>query len=148
MVFFLELYQLFLLVFRNLFRWITLSLEFVLKVIFRIWMFIIDCKHFILDGYWWKIYQFIMLFLLELYQFFFLFFKIWSDGEVLAWNFLRAITLSWMCSDDNMFDLSFRSSLICYKLSSCLLKISSAFSRDTSSSLASKSIIILCCLSG
>ena len=49
----------------------------------------IDVKHFILDGYWWKLSQFIILFFLEIYQFFFLFLKLWSDGKILAWNLLN-----------------------------------------------------------
>ena len=49
----------------------------------------IDVKHLILDGYWWKLSQFIILFFLEIYQFFFLFLKLWSDGKILAWNLLN-----------------------------------------------------------
>ena len=51
-----------------------------------------------------------------------------------------------MCSDENMFDFSFRSSLICFRLSYCLLIIWSALSRDTFNLLADESIMILCCL--
>ena len=73
--------------------------------------------------------------------------KLWSDGEVLAWNFLSLITLFWMCFDENMFGFSFRSYLICFRLSSCLLKTWSAVSRDTFTSLADESIMIFCCFS-
>ena len=75
MVFFLGIYQFFFLFLKTLIRWRNLVLEFSLKVIFRIWMFRVDGKHFILNEFWWKLSQFIMVFFLELYQFFFLFFK-------------------------------------------------------------------------
>ena len=55
-------------------------------------------------------------------------------------------TSFWMFSDDNMFDLSFRSSPICFIISSCILKILSAVYRDTLSVLDNESIMILCCL--
>ena len=75
MVFFLELYQFLFWFFKTFPRWRNISLEFTLKVIFRIWMFIIDGKHFILDGSLWKLSRFIMVFFLEIHQLFFLLFK-------------------------------------------------------------------------
>ena len=75
MMFLLELYQFFFLFFKTLIIWINLSLLFSLKVIFRRWMFRDESKKFILNGSWWKISQFIVVFFLELYKFFFLFFK-------------------------------------------------------------------------
>ena len=71
----LELNQFFFLFFKTLIIWINISLGFSLKVIFRIWMFRVDGKHFILNGWWSKISQFIMVYFLEFYQFLFLFFK-------------------------------------------------------------------------
>ena len=52
-----------------------------------------------------------------------------------------------MCYNVNIFYLSFMSSIICCRLSSCILKCRSAVSHDTFSSLADKSIMILCFLS-
>ena len=75
MVFFLKIYQLFFLFFITFIRWRNLSLNLSLKVICRIWMFRVDGKHFILNESWWNFSQFITVFLLELYQFFFWFFK-------------------------------------------------------------------------
>ena len=60
---------------------------------------------------------------------------------------MRVSTLLWMCSDENIFDSSFRSSLICFRISSCLLKSQSAVSNDTFSLLADESILVFCCLS-
>ena len=83
---------------------------------------------------WWKIYQFIIVFLLEIYQFFFLVFKNEPDREILAWNLL----LNWypedgcsevivsnlfsMCSDESLFDFYFRYSIKFCRPSSCILK--------------------------
>ena len=53
--------------------------------------------------------------------------KLWYDGEILAWNFLRLITLFWMCSVYNMFDFSVRSSTIGCRLSSCILNFYQLF---------------------
>ena len=136
--------QLFFWLFKDLIRWINIVLEFSLKMIFRRWMLIVDGKQFILVGSWWKTYQCIMVFLLELYQLFLFFSKLWSYGEILTWDFLRVITIFWICSGENMFAFSFRSSLICFRLSSCLSKSWSDSSCDTSSSLAAESITILC----
>ena len=65
-----------LLFFKILIRWRNIVLGFSIKVIFGRWMFIVDGKHLILDGSWWKCSWFTMMFFLELYQFFFLFFRI------------------------------------------------------------------------
>ena len=56
-------------------RWINIGLDFILKVIFRIWMFRDDIKHLILNDSWWNISRFIVVFLLKLSQFFFFSFK-------------------------------------------------------------------------
>ena len=87
MVLFLKLHQFFFLIFKTLIRWRNLSLGFSLKVIFRILIFIVDTKHFILNGSWWKLSQFIMVFFLELYQFS-MFSKLWSGGEIIGLKFL------------------------------------------------------------
>ena len=115
-----------------------MSWNFFLKVICRRWMFRGESKHFIFNGYLWVISQFIMLLFLEIYTLFFLFSKLWLYG---------VITLFLMCSEEKMFYFYFRYSRICCRLSSCLLKSWSAVSRETFSSLADKSIIILCFLS-
>ena len=141
------LYQLWFLFFKTLLRWRNISLECALKVICRRLMFRGESMRFILNGSWCEVSQFIMVVSLELYQFFFLFFKnlirsryfssefplkvifrrwmfrtsfwmvpnenflysswcsslnsinsssyfckLWLDGEILAWNFLRLIT--------------------------------------------------------
>ena len=44
-------------------------------------------------------------------------------GKIIACNFLRVMTLFWIFSDENMLGFSFRSSIICFRLSYCLLKI-------------------------
>ena len=43
--------------------------------------------------------------------------KLWSYGEILAWDFLVLIHLFWMCYDENIFEFSFRCYLICCRLS-------------------------------
>ena len=121
-------------------KWRNLRLEFSLKLIFRIWMFRGDSKHLILKRSIWKFSQFTMVFLLKRYQLFFFFSKTWSDGEILALNFLSkksseyvcseviiVSTSFWMYSDENIFDFSFRSSLNCYRIYSCLKKIDQLF---------------------
>ena len=135
MVFFLEIYQLSFWFFNNLLLWRNLLLEFSLKVIFRRWMFIIYGMHYILDGSWWKLSLFIMLLFLELYKFFFLFLKVWSDGEILAWDLVSkwysedgcseviVITSFSIFSYENMFY-----SMCCFSLnsinsSSCFYKL-------------------------
>ena len=50
------------------------------------------------------------------------FFKLWSDGEITAWDSMRVITNVLMCSDENMFDFSFRFYLVWFRISSYLLK--------------------------
>ena len=52
-----------------------LSLIIFLKVICRRNIFRGDIKHIIFNGSWWKLSQIIMVFFLELYQFYFLLFK-------------------------------------------------------------------------
>ena len=71
----LELYQLLFLFFKNLIIWRKLGLKFSLRLIFIIWMFIGDNKKFILNVLWWEHVLFHVLFTLELYHLFFLFFK-------------------------------------------------------------------------
>ena len=100
-----------------------------------------------------------MVFFLEIYQFFFFFSKVWSVGEILAWDLISKwytedgcsegilSTLFWFFTDYNMFDYSFSSYIICFKLSSYLLKKFTAVSRDTLSLLPFGSIIILWFLS-
>ena len=46
--------------------------------------------------------------------------KLWSDGKILACNFLRVITLFWICYGENMFYFYFRSSLIFCRMYYCL----------------------------
>ena len=75
--------------FRNSVRWRNFSLGFSLKVIFRRWMFRVNGKNLILYGPWWKLSLFVMVFRLELYQFFFLFFN-----TLIRWrNFSLEISL-------------------------------------------------------
>ena len=62
------------------------------------------------------------------------FFKLWPDGEILDWDFLWkwsaedgfseviVSTTFWMCSYENIFDISFRHYLRCFRVYSCLLK--------------------------
>ena len=135
MVFLLELYQLLFLFFKPLIRWRNLVLEISLKVIFRIWMFRVNYKRFILNGSWWKLSQFIIVFFLEIYQLFFLFSKLWSYEEILACNFLSkwssqdecselmASTSFWMGLDKNFFNSSWCSSLNYINSSPCFSKI-------------------------
>ena len=65
------------LVVRNLIRWRSIGLGFSIKVILRRWMFRFNSKQLIFNGSWWKLYQFIVVYFLELYQCFLLFFKLW-----------------------------------------------------------------------
>ena len=102
MLFFLELYQFFCLFFKTLIRWRNLVLEFTFKVICRIWMFIGESKHFMLNGYWWRISQCIMIFFLELYQSFFftpnLFIIWWSPSLEFS---LKMIFRRWIFIDES-----------------------------------------------
>ena len=111
--------------FLALIRWINIALVFYFKVIFRRWMFRVESKHFILNVLWWKLSQFIMVFFLEICQFFLFLLKIWSDGEMLAWDFLSKwyskdvcselilSTSFLMCYDENIFH-----SVCCFPLKS------------------------------
>ena len=104
-------------------RWRNLSLEFALKLIFQRWMFIGESENFSLNGYWWKPSLLIMVFFLELYQFFFWFVELCSDGESWAWNVLSkwfsedgflglmVSTSFWMGTDENVLNLSWCSYL-------------------------------------
>ena len=116
MVFFLEIYQLFFLFFKTLIKWRKLSLEFSLEVICGRWIFKGESKHFILNGPWWKLSRFIMVFFLELYLFFFLFFKLWSDREILAWNYLSKWSAEDGCSAVRVSTL-----LECVLMRTCLV---------------------------
>ena len=87
MVLFLECYQLLFLFFKTFIIWRNLSLEFSLKVICRRWMFRGEIKHLVFNGFWRKLYQFIMVFFLELYQSFFLFFKSFIRWRKFSWGF-------------------------------------------------------------
>ena len=137
MVFFLGICQSFFLFFINLIRWRNIRFGFSLKVIYRIWMFRVDGKHFILNESWWKRSQFIIVFFLELYQLFFLFYNFFIRWINLRFEF--ALQLFWW---EHVW-FSSRSSLIFFRLSSCLKKWSDVYC-DTLSSLADKSIMILC----
>ena len=130
LVFFLKLYQIFFLFFKTLIRWINISLGFYLKVICRIWMFRVGGKHLILNGSWWKFYQFIMVLFLEPYQLLFLFFKTFIRWRNIMFEF--SLKVFWW--EHVLF--SFRLSIICFRLSYFLLKSWSAVSRYTFSSLA------------
>ena len=74
LLYFLDLYQFFLWLFKFLIRWRNIFLGFSLKVIFRIWMFRVEIKNFVFSVVWWK-HVWLHFFFLEIYQFFFLFFK-------------------------------------------------------------------------
>ena len=88
--------------FKSLIRWINLSLEFSLKVIRGILIFIGESKHLILNGSQLKISQFIMVFLLELYQFFFLVFKTLIRWRKLSLEFsIKVIFRRWMFGGDS-----------------------------------------------
>ena len=102
MVFFLGLYQFFFLFFKTLIRWRNLCLGFSLKVICRRWIFRGESKHFILNGSWWKLSLFIMVFFFELYQFFFLFFKTFISWRNLSLEFaLKVIRRRWIFRSDS-----------------------------------------------
>ena len=70
-----EIYQFFFLFFKDFLIWRNLVLEFALKVICRIWMLRDEINELILNSSRWKPSQFIMVFVLEFYQLFVLFFK-------------------------------------------------------------------------
>ena len=150
MVLFLELLNLYQWCF-VFFKWRKLGLEFSPNVIFIIWMFIDDSKRFILNGCWWKLYQFIIVFSLEIYQFFFSFFEnlIWWINLGLGFS-IKVIFRRWMFRGCVLmrtclvFILGIFSAASEFFLS---LKSLSSVSRDTFSLLADESIMILCCLS-
>ena len=75
----------------------NLDLEFALKVMSRIWMLGGDSKYLILNGYWWKPSQFIMVFPLNFINASFRFSELWSDVKILACNFLSK------CSSEDGF---------------------------------------------
>ena len=76
---------------------IKLGLELSLKVNFRIWIFRGNSKHFILNGSRRILSQFIMMFFLKLYQFFFLFFKTLIRWRNIGLEFsLKVIFRIWM----------------------------------------------------
>ena len=71
LLFYFEIYQLFFWLFKTLIISINLGLEFTIKAILRIWSFRSESNLFILNAFWWKPSQFIIVLLFELYQFFF-----------------------------------------------------------------------------
>ena len=111
-----ELGQLLFWLFKYLIRWRNIVLEFSLKVIFRRWMFRVDGNHFILNRSWLKLSQSIMVFFLETYQLFFLFFRTLIRWRNMSLDFFSkwsseygcseviVSTSFWMCSDENMID--------------------------------------------
>ena len=94
LLFYLELYQFLFLLLKTLIRWMNLGLQFSLKVIFIICMLRDESKHFILNGYLWKLYRFIMVFPIKLYQFYFFKNKLWYDlSRKFASRFLVSLRL-------------------------------------------------------
>ena len=78
-------------------RWRNIRLEFSLKVICRRCMFRGESEKFILNKYWWKLSQFIMVLFLELYQFFFLFLKTFIRWINISLGFsIKVICIIWM----------------------------------------------------
>ena len=92
-----------------------LALEFSLSVIFRRRRFIGDCKHFIYNVFLWEHIWFNFLCSFEIYQLFLWLFKLWLDGERLAWSFVSKLCSDYgwsevivstsflMCYDENLF---------------------------------------------
>ena len=104
--------------FKILLWWRNIVLEFSLKVICRRWIFKGESKYFIFNDYRWKLYQVIMVFFLEIYQLFLLFFITFirwrncSLGFALKFIFRRWMLIFdvnhfiWVSLNDNFLHLS------------------------------------------